>query len=305
MATALRVVETPMARPMAVGDWVTLHQGDCRDVLATIEDESVHMVLTDPPYFLDGLDNEWRKGGDGPRGTGAIGGLPAGMKFDPEQGRAFQRFLGPVADELLRILKPGGFALMFSAPRLAHRATIALEDTGFEIRDQYVWRFTRKSQFKAFTMDHFVEKRSISQKKKKDILKKLNGRRTPQLRPLFESIICAQKPRHGTFVDNWLEHETGMIDADQSLDGAVPSTVMTVEKPERDKYNCHLTPKPVDLCEHLIRLFTKPGHVILDPFLGSGTTCLAAQLTQRVGIGVEVNPDYIEIARRRLEGIEE
>lgn len=193
---------------------------------------------------------------------------------------------------------------MFSAPRLAHRAAVALEDNGFEIRDQYVWRFTKKSQFKAFTMDHFVNKWSISKKEKKAIIRKLDGRRTPQLRPLFESIICAQKPRQGTFVENWISHETGLIDANQSLreNETVPSTVMTVEKPQREKYNCHLTPKPVELCEHLIRLFTRPGHVVLDPFLGSGTTCIAAQSTERVGIGIEVNPDYVEIARQRLEG---
>ena len=80
-----------------------------------------------------------------------VGGLPIGMKFDPEQGRRLQEFLAPVAEEVFRVLKPGGFLLMFAAPRLSHRAAIAIEDAGFEVRDVLAWRFTAKAQFKAFT----------------------------------------------------------------------------------------------------------------------------------------------------------
>jgi len=277
-------------------------EGDCRDVLAHRDAGSVHMVLTDPPYFLDGLGDDWRKGERGPRGTGSVGGLPVGMKFDPAQGRAMQSFMEPVAAELLRVLKPGGFALVFSAPRLAHRMGIAFEDAGFEIRDLYAWRFTRRAQFKAFSMDHFIVGRDDLSADEKDALKKaMKGRKTPQLRPQFEAVLCAQKPREGTFVGNWMVHETGLIDAGQTLEGMAPATVMTVEKDDKAKYNSHLTPKPVHLCEHLIRLFTKDGQTVLDPFLGSGTTCVAAHKAGRHGIGIDMNPDYIRIARRRVE----
>ncbi len=287
---------------IGTGARVTLYPGDCRDVLAEMNDETAHLVLTDPPYFLDGLDDGWRKGTDGPRGTGSVGKLPIGMKFDPEQGRNMQEFLAPVAAELLRILKPGGFLLMFAAPRLYHRAAVAVEDAGFEIRDAFAWRFTKRAQFKAFTMDHFVKRRhDMDDDEKADAIRLLDGRKTPQLRPQFESILCAQKPREGTFVDNWLAHGTGLIDARQSLTGRVPETVMTVEKQDRDKFNCHLTPKPLKLCEHLIRLFSAEGQTVLDPFVGSGTTCLAALRTARNGIGIDINPDYIEIARERLQ----
>ena len=100
---------------------VQLIKGDCMMVMQDMEGNSIHLVLTDPPYFLDGLDNNWGKGKSGPRGTGAIGGLPIGMKFDPKQGRLLQSFIEPVACQLLRILKPGGFLIMFSSPRLYHR----------------------------------------------------------------------------------------------------------------------------------------------------------------------------------------
>ena len=173
-----------------------------------------------------------------------------------------------------------------------------MEDSGFEIRDHYAWHYTKRSQFKAFTLDHFVKRRKdFDESKKRDVIKRLGGRRTPQLRPLFESILCAQKPKEGTFVDNWLTYQTGLINAEESLSGHVPSTVMTVEKPAKDKYNGHLTPKPVLLCEHLIKLFSG---TVLDPFVGSGTTCIAASRTGRNSIGIDINSNYIGIARRRI-----
>ena len=281
---------------------VKLRPGDCREVLAGMDAESIHLILSDPPYFLDGLDNGWRKGRKVPESNGAVGGLPIGMKFDPAQGKQLQAFLEPVARELMRILMPGAFMLLFSAPRLAHRMALAAEQAGFEIRDQFAWRFHGKAQFKAFTQRHFVERRTnMTATQKQAAIKKLAGRRTPQLRPQFESIICAQKPRKGTFVDNWLEFSTGLIDAKQTLNGNVPSTVMEVEKPTKDCYNGHLTPKPVQLCEHLIRVFSDTGQTVLDPFVGSGTTCIAARNAGRNSIGIDVNPEYIGIARRRLK----
>ena len=63
-----------------------------------------------------------------------------------------------------------------------------------------------------------------------------------------------------------------------------------------------MTPKPVRLCEHLIRLFTTEGQIVLDPFVGSGTSCIAAYKAGRNSIGIDVNREYIEIARQRLEG---
>ncbi len=76
---------------------------------------------------------------------------------------------------------------------------------------------------------------------------------------------------------------------------------MTVEKPDKQTYNSHLTPKPVRLCGHLIRLFSQKNQIVLDPFLGSGTTCVAANKLKRVSIGIDINPDYVKIAKTRIE----
>ncbi len=292
-------VDQPQRTPRTLID---LREGDCRDKLRDIDDCSIHMVLTDPPYYLDGLDSGWRKGQtNSVRGTGSVGGLPVGMKFDPKQGEDLQKFLEPIAGELMRVLVPGGFFVSFSQPRLFHRIAIAAENAGFEIRDMFAWHYTKKAQFKAFSMAHFVEKKDVPAEHKDTILRELEGRKTPQLRPQFEALMLAQKPREGTFLDNWLKYKAGLIDATKSLNGATPTTVMSVEKPTKEGYNTHLTVKPVRLLTHLIELFTIKGQVILDPFLGSGATALAAIQTDRSCIGIEINPDYVEIAKKRIK----
>ena len=281
---------------------VRLYPANCLDVLEDLESHSVHLVLTDPPYFLDGLDDDWKKGNGGPRGTGAVGGLPVGMKFDPAQGRKLQEFLFTVNEQLIRVLKPGGFLLMFAAPRLFHRTAIAAEEAGFEIRDQYAWHFRKRAQCKAFSMDHFIRRNAeMTDDEKEAAIRYLGGRKTPQLRPQFESILCAQKPRTGTFMKNWIDHRTGLIDTEQTLSGTRPTTVMAVEKPDRAKFNDHLTPKPVRLFEHLIKLFSFERQTVLDPFVGSGTTCIAARRAGRHSIGIDIKSEYIQITKTRIE----
>ena len=279
--------------------------GDCLPILTNMKKNYADFVLTDPPYFLDRLDDEWNNQeiAQAKSKNGIIGGkLPDGMKFDPKQGIRLQEFIEPVAQQIFRILKPGGYFLMFASPRLYHRAAIAVENVGFEIRDCYAWRYTKKAQYKAFSMNHFIRKRkSLTEKQKISMIKKLRGRKTPQLRPQFEPIMCAQKPREGTFIDNWLKYETGLIAGDECLENGVPQTVMTVEKEPRCSDNIHVTPKPIALCEHLIRLFSLERQIVLDPFVGSGSTCLAAYNTGRRSVGIDINPEHIEVAYKRLE----
>ena len=66
------------------------------------------------------------------------------------------------------------------------------------------------------------------------------------------------------------------------------------------KNNIHITVKPIQLIEHLIKLFSKKNSLVLDPFLGSGTTALACKNTQRKCIGIEINKEYYDICLSRL-----
>lgn len=291
----------PKKNQLAFSSNVKLLKGDCRKVLKTLKSNSVHFTLTDPPYFLDGLDSGWKKGKkEAIKGTGSVGGLPVGMKFDPKQGYALQSFIADVGKELIRVIKPGAFAIFFSQPRLAHRMASGLEDVGFEIRDVYAWHFTKKAQSKAFGMDHFINRMNCPPERKMQIKRFLQGRKTPQLRPQFETMILAQKPKVGTYIENWLKHRTGLMDSTIRINDKTPSTLMSFEKPDRKINNHHLTVKPTDLLEHLIHIFSAPRQVVLDPFLGSGSTALAARATGRQCIGIEINPEYIDIAHQRL-----
>jgi site-specific DNA-methyltransferase (adenine-specific) len=301
--------ETPSTKAQAVPKQQSLptniiHTGDCLQELLVLPDNSVHAVITDPPYFIDGMDADWSnsKLKNRAANAGVIGSLPVGMKFTTEQGRNFQRFMQPVCEQLHRVLKPGGFAIIFSQARLYGRLAVAAEDAGFEIRDMLGW--TYEGQAKAFTQDHFVRRmRHLSAAERKAITDSMGGRKTPQLKPCIEPMVLAQKPREGTFVDNWMAHGVGLVDTEQSLDGRFPGNLMPCAKPSKTEKGpgCeHLTVKPTRLLEHLIRLFTQEGQIVLDPFLGSGSTALAAVATNRRYIGMEIEPSYVETSLNRL-----
>ena len=295
-----KAIDKTPSSPIAPPPTPDIIAGDCFSELPKIAKGSVHLVVTDPPYYLDGLCDEWKKGNKVTT-KGVIGKLPVGMKFDPRQGVRLQEFIGRVGELINPLMFPGAYSVFFSSPRLAHRTAIGLEDAGFEIRDLLAWNFGNRSQFKAFSQNHFVDRMDISDAKKKGIKKNLGGRVTPQLRPQFEAMILAQKPKEGTFVDNWIKYKTGLISPNASLDGRCPSTVIKADKQEKEVYNTHLTVKPVLLVKHLIELLSIKGQTVLDPFLGSGTTAIAAQKTMRKCIGIEKNLEYVEITKKRLE----
>ena len=143
-----------------LAEWVDrIICGDALEVLPRLPAESVDLVLTDPPYFLDKLDNEWTPERAARRfyKSQAVFHLPPGMKFDPNQGRRMYGWYLEVSRELFRVLKPGGFFFSFSSPRLLHRVACAVEDAGFHIRDCFLWLYTQ-SQPKAMGVADFIDR---------------------------------------------------------------------------------------------------------------------------------------------------
>ncbi len=297
----LFVAERLAPAPSVADRWI--HPVDCREGMNSLADGGVSLVLTDPPYFIDGMGEDWNQAKLRKRvKPGVVGGIPAGQKFDPEQGMKLQAFLLPVAKECMRVLKPGGFMLCFSQPRLAHRAATAIEDAGFEIRDMLGWQY--EGQAKAFSQEHFVHKMNISDREKAAIIAKLDGRKTPQLKPRMELIVLAQKPREGTFIENWLTYETGLVDVSAPIiePDKFPGALIPCAKP-RNRHS-HITAKPIDLCRHLIRIFGgQKGGLVLDPFAGSGTTGVAAVYEGWNFVGYEIDTDMADIAEARIADI--
>jgi hypothetical protein len=103
--------------PHYADDFVTLHLGDCLDVMAAMKESSIAAVVTDPPYALEFMGREWDAF------------TPAG----------FQRWCEAWAAECLRVLKPGGWLLAFGGTRTYHRLACGVEDAGFEVRDSLHW----------------------------------------------------------------------------------------------------------------------------------------------------------------------
>lgn len=140
-------------------DHVTLHHGDCLDVLSTLPDASVDAVVTDPPYGIRFMGHSW-DGADIESATatrraqaampddgrsGANGGYRSASteagRYDLSANAAFGHWCEAWARECLRILKPGGHMLAFGGSRTWHRLASAVEDAGFEIRDSIAWLY--------------------------------------------------------------------------------------------------------------------------------------------------------------------
>jgi site-specific DNA-methyltransferase (adenine-specific) len=299
----------------------TVSQGDCISSMKSMPANSIDMVCTDPPYFLDGLGDDWNPTALEKKGSSAvIGNLPKGMKFDRNQARKFREFYTKVSVEVFRILKPGGAFLSFSSPRLYHAMATAVEEAGFEIRDMLGWIYTQ-SQVKAFSQDHIIEKDKTLTAEQKQALKQVcRNWKTPQLKPAIEPICLAVKPIEGRYIDTFQAYGTGLLNTSDETkvgDGYFPSNILTADpveetldkvflvpkptKVEKGEYNTHLSVKPVNLISHLIKLFTKDSAIVLDPFLGSGTTAVACKHSNRKYIGIEINQEYVKIAEKRLK----
>ncbi len=274
---------------------------DCQKVMAGMKNDSVSLIVTDPPYFIDGMDDQWNNKKLHKRKIhkGVVA-LPAGMKFDVTQGIRLREFLSPIAKEWMRLVRPGSFVLCFSQNRLVHHVAMAIESAGFEIRDILAWKY--EGQAKAFSQEHFIKKRNIPDAEKKRLIKKIDGRKTPQLKPQCELIVLAQAPREGTFVDNWDKWETGLFDPSNPLidPDKFPGTIIPSKKP-RVRYG-HMTVKPVEILRHLIRLFSKEESLVFDPFSGSGSTGVAALMEGRKFVGSEIDQEMASISNMRIEG---
>ena len=293
----------PLSRPKEIN----IKNMDAFLGLKSIEDETIDLIATDPPYFIEGMGDDWDKeklAGNRTKNT-TIASLPGGMKFDPEQGKKVQEFSNKVGQEYFRILKPGGFMISFSQARLYHRMTVGFEDCGFEIRDMLGW--TYEGQAKAFTQDHFIDKMKITDAEKEALKKNLGGRKTPQLKPMIEPMCLGQKPKEGTYIENWVKYGVGLIDVSMTWNDKFPGNLMACPKPnkeEKGNKNEHLTVKPVKLMEHIIKIFSKEGDLVLDPFLGSGTTAVAALANNRRIVGFEISSEYFETIKERVSPYE-
>jgi site-specific DNA-methyltransferase (adenine-specific) len=200
-----------------------LLHGDCREILKQLPDASVDSIVTDPPYELGFMGKSWDS---------------TGVAYDVT-----------VWQECLRVLKPGGHLLAFGGSRTYHRLVVAIEDAGFQIRDQIMWvygsGFPKSLNIsKAIDKSAGVEREVIGSTVSGKILRANGQNERPYqqgqdriehditapatekakqwdgwgtaLKPSHEPIVMARKPLVGTVANNVLTHGTGGINIDGS-----------------------------------------------------------------------------------------
>lgn len=322
-------------------DGITLHQGDCRDIMRTYPDQHFDAVITDPPYGISF----------------------AGEKWDTATPHGFQAWAQSWGEEALRVIKPGGYLLAFSAPRTYHRLTSGLEDAGFEIRDAMAWirsdgkpagldlsaAFDRDAGVLDQREGRVIERWDTSAAATRMASHKTNATGDPAtdeakawegwgvgLKPAWEPIVVARKPLECRLVDNVRAHGTGAMNIRAGMDavnGLYPPNLLmgeaamaaaveqgapdhvwpvfryqpkapTSERPKAGGRQ-HVTVKPLELMRYLIRLVVRPGSLILEPFAGSGTTLQAAAMENTRAVGCELDDRYIPLIKERFKhGIE-
>ncbi len=302
-----------------IGD-IHIINDDSLKYIETLDDNSIDLIVTDPPYFIDKLDNNWNsKKITNRKHNSHIKHLPKGMKFDKKQVKNLYDFYLNISKLLFQKLKPGGYYLSFSSPRLYHAIAMACEIAGFEVRDMINWVYT-KSMPKGMSISHVIRKmKDMSDDDKEKLIEEYKNFKTPMIKSCFEPICVCMKPISTTFIKNELNFKTGLIDFSNKVginSNRVIANIITTEefndiydknflvkkpnKKEKKSYNTHVTVKPIELMEHLIKIFSKKGALVIDPFLGSGTTAIACKNTGRKCIGIELNKEYFEISKRRL-----
>lgn len=180
----------------------TLIHGDCFDVLQQLAADSVDAVVTDPPAGIGFMGKDW----DGDKG-----------------GRdQWIAWLASVMRECLRVLKPGGHALVWALPRTSHWTATAIEDAGFEIRDVHHHIFGT-----GFPKSLTPKSAAIP-----------DGTGTA-LKPAVEHWILARKPIEGTVAGNLAAHGTGVLNIEACRIGTskdVPASASAVRPAGREQW---------------------------------------------------------------------
>lgn len=261
--------------------------GDCEEILARIPDNSVDLIFTSPPYA------DQRKK--------TYGGV------SPDE---YVAWFIPKASQFLRVLKPTGTFILNIKERVVdgERHTYVIElilemrRHGWFWTEEFIWH--KKNSYPGKWPNRFRDnwERLIQFNKSKKFHMYQDAVMVPvgdwakeRLAKLSETDLIRDESKVGSGfgknVSNWL-----------GRDMVYPTNVIHMATECANKN--HSAAFPIDLPKWFIRLFTQPGDLVLDPFIGSGTTALAAMELGRNFLGIDLNPDYIELSRARVSEVQ-
>jgi site-specific DNA-methyltransferase (adenine-specific) len=239
-----------------------LHNADAFDVFPTLDDNSIDALITDPPYGT--TDHKW----DEP--------------FD----------LDLFWEHTKRVMKPDGVVAVFCDQPFT---SLLVVSNIRQFRYEWVWDRGRVS-----TAFH-ARKRPM--KTTEDIV--VFSEQTPRyfIDDLLEDanpniVIKRKKYRHATGTNE--ERDGGIYTPSKTNYPKETLHYAPVRAKSRHDNTKHPTQKPEDLMEFLVSIYTQEGDVVLDPFMGSGTTGVACKKLNRKFVGVEQDPHYFALAGGRL-----
>ena len=248
----------------------TILQGDCITRMRAMPDASVDAVFCDPPYMLQlGAKTLYRPEDQ----TEARAVRDAWDSF--ESGAEYEKFTRDYLAECMRVLKPTGAMWVIGSYHNIYKIGQIMQEMGFWILNDILWvktnpmpnfrgtRFTNAHETLIWATPVKTGKYTFNY----DTLKKYNGGK--QMRSDWHIDICLGAER---------------------IKGA-------------DGKSLHSTQKPAELLRRVILSSTRAGDVILDPFFGTGTTGAVARELSRNFIGIEMDENYINAARARIENV--
>jgi site-specific DNA-methyltransferase (adenine-specific) len=284
---------------------------DCKNHLSSLDNNSIDLFLSDIPYGIN-LD-EWdviHKNtnsallGQSPAQQGKSGFKKRGKPIngwneaDKHIGKEYQEWCYSWSSLLFPKMKEGSSLFVFGARRTLHRAIIAFEDSGFLLRDVLAWK-KPMAHHRAQKFSGILEKRGLMEE-----AEKWDGWRLGNLAPIYEPIAWFFKPYKHTITDNILENGVGAMNIEEcKINGSSPTNLLEFGF-EKYETKIHEAQKPEKLIDFLIKLTTTENQIVLDPFMGSGTTAASAKNLNRQFIGFEIMEDYHKKSLLRLEEIE-
>ena len=258
--------------------------GDCRPELLAIPDDSVDLVFTSPPY-ADQRKNSY-------------GGIAPDEYVD---------WFLPVSEQLLRVLKPTGSFVLNIKERVVsgERSTyvmeliMAMRDQGWLWTEEYIWhkkncypgKWPNRFRDAWERLLHFTKSKQFSMYQE-EVMVPMGDWKNARLRNLSEVDKIRDESRAGSGfgknISNWVGREM-----------AYPTNVLHLATECNNKN--HSAAFPEALPEWFVKLFTKEGDTVLDPFMGSGTTNTVANRMGRHSIGIEIIPEYHALAVGSLD----
>lgn len=260
-----------------------IYCGDCEEILSQLPDNSIDLIVTSPPYA------DQRKS--------TYGGI------SPDK---YVSWWMPKADQFLRVLKPTGSFILNIKERVVNgerhtyvmELVIEMRRQGWLWTEEYMWhkknshpgKWPNRLRDNWEHLFHFTKSKHFSMYQDA-VMVPVGDWAQERLKKLSDTDKRRDNSRVGSGfgkkISNWVGREM-----------VYPSNVLHMAT---ECYNrSHSATFPIALPEWFIKLFTKDGDVVLDPFNGSGTTCVAAKRLNRHYIGIDISQEYCKLAEERI-----